>query len=143
MAAADLVAAAGRLRPMLTELAALNGCGQAWSLRVLRRNVEIALLSPETLETAENQLDFIEELAEAVWDGSDPGIRLATASGGGAEELAAREARRQAIVAQLDELADGLCREAERWQQLFPPSGRDLAPDADDGDGNPQPAHRL
>jgi hypothetical protein len=143
VAADELVAAANRLRPLLAELAELTGTGHAWGLRVLRRNVEIALLSPETLESAENQLDFIEELAEAVWDGGDPGFRLAIPAGPGPQETRTREERRQAIVAQLDELADHLCRRAESWQDLLARPGGEHRPVGMDVPGNPQPGHRF
>ncbi len=63
---AELLTCAGELRGLMEELSELTGCGSAWTVRVLRRNVELALLSPESLDGAENQLDFIEELAEAV-----------------------------------------------------------------------------
>ncbi len=142
MAAAELLAAAGRLRPLLDELAELTGAGQSWGLRVLRRNVEIALRSPETLATAENQLDFIEELAEAVWDDADPGFRRALPAGPGPEETRAREERRQGIVADLGRLADDLCGTAEGWQRLLSAStwtGRENRPAPR---GNPQSGHR-
>src|SRR5579859_602888 len=67
--AAELVGCAAELQVLVDELTDLTGCGRAWGMRVLRRNVELALLSPHTLDNADNQLDFIEELAEAVWDG--------------------------------------------------------------------------
>src|SRR5215471_6913620 len=67
----ELLDRANELQGLLEELAELTGCGAAWGMRVLRRNVELALLSPHTLGTADNQLDFIEELAEALWDGAD------------------------------------------------------------------------
>jgi hypothetical protein len=141
--AADLVAAANRLRPLLAELAQLTGAGHAWGLRVLRRNVEIALLNPETLETAENQLDFMEELVGAVWDGDDPGFRLAVPMGPDPETARAREERRQAIVAQLDELADHLCHQAEGWQGLFARPGGGSLDEGAGGSANPQPGHSL
>jgi len=137
--AAELVAAAAGLRPLLAELAALSGGGQEWSLRVLRRNVELALLSPESLETAENQLDFIEELAEAAWDGSVRGLRQLAGGPGGA----GAEARREAIAAELDELADRLCGQAESWQRHRSAFAEDPASDAGREADDPQPEHRL
>lgn len=118
--AAELVAYAVDLRALLRELADVTGCENAWGLRVLRRNVELALASPETLERAENQIDFIEELAEAVWDGADPGFRYAVTPAATPDATRAREQRRQAIVDRFDELADRLCQQVEGWQALEP-----------------------
>lgn len=122
----ELAAAARELRALLGELAELTGAGDAWSLRVLRRNVEIAWLCPETLETRQNQLDFVEDLAEAVWDGADPGFRQPLwTSGADPEETRAGEQRRQAVVERLDQIAERLCREVEHWQQLAAAAPRD------------------
>jgi len=118
--AAELIAHAADLRALLRELAEVTGCENAWGLRVLKRNVELALASPETLERAENQIDFIEELAEAVWDGADPGFRYAVTPAATPDATRARELRRQAIVDRFDELADRLCKQVERWQALEP-----------------------
>jgi len=86
---------------------------------VLRRNVELALLSPETLDSADNQLDFIEELAEAVWDSGDIGFRYAAAPCAGTPaETSRRDERRRAVVRRLDEIAQHICEEAEVWYEL-------------------------
>ena len=118
--AAELVSSAYDVRALLEELAELTGCGNAWGLRVLRRNVELALASPETLDRPENQVDFIEELAEAVWDGADSGFRYAVTPAATRDATHAREERRQAIVDRFDQLADHLCRQVEHWQALEP-----------------------
>src|SRR5215813_5937350 len=116
--AAELVSRARDVRALLDELAELAGCENAWGLRVLRRNVELALASPETLDRPENQIDFIEELAEAVWDGADSGFRYAVTPAATPDATHVREERRQAIVDRFDQLADHLCEQAERWQVL-------------------------
>ena len=118
VAPAELLAVAGRLRPLLDELVDLTGAGHAWGVRVLRHNVEIALRRPETLATADNQLDFVEELAGAVWDDADPGFRSALPPGPDLEESQAREARRRTLVAFLDRVTGQLCSEVEGWQRL-------------------------
>lgn len=112
----ELVAHAHEVRALLDELAALTGSENAWGLRVLRRNVELAIMSPETLDRPENQMDFIEELTEAIWDGADSGFRYAVKPAATQEGARAREERREAIVARLDRLADQLCKQVEHWQ---------------------------
>jgi hypothetical protein len=115
---AELVDCARELRGLVEELTDLTGCGGAWGMRVLRRNVELALLSPHTLDVADNQLDFIEELTEAVWDGGDGGFRQAVAPSAAPEETALREQRRRAVVGRLDDLAHHLCAAAGAWRDL-------------------------
>lgn len=118
----ELTACAGEVRDLLDELAELSGCGNAWGLRVLRRNVELALASPVTLVSPENQMDFIEELAEAVWDGTDSGFRYAVKQADTPAETPdgtrAREERRRDIVERFDRLAHDLCLRVERWHEL-------------------------
>jgi hypothetical protein len=134
---AELLDCARELRVLVQELADLTGCGGAWGMRVLRRNVELALLSPDTLAGADNQLDFIEELAEAVWDGGDGGFRQAVALGSTPEETARREQRRRAVVDRLDHLAHRLCAAAEAWRDLVVAT----AEGARAGIANPQEDH--
>lgn len=122
---AHLVTCARELRGLVDELVELTGCGNAWGVRVLRRNVELALLGPDTLRTADNQLDFIEELAEALWDAADGGFRQTVTPGGPADETACRDERRRAVLARMDEIAQALCASAEAW--------RDAVAGAEDG----------
>ena len=115
---AELVGCAAELQGLVDELTDLTGYGRAWGMRVLRRNVNLALLSPHTLDTADNQLDFIEELAEAVWDGGDGGFRHALPPSSSPEETVRREERRRAAVERLDALAHRLCAAGEAWRDL-------------------------
>lgn len=110
-----LAACVGELDGLVAELSELTGCGSAWGVRVLRRNIELARLSPRTLETPANQLDFIEELAEALWDAADGGFRHPARPGATPEATHRRERRRRAVVARLDEIAQSLCADAEAW----------------------------
>lgn len=118
----ELMACAREVRDLLDELAELSGCGNAWGLRVLRRNVELALASPVTLVSPENQMDFIEELVEAVWDGADSGFRWAVKPADTRAEAPdgtrTREERRRDIVERFDRLALDLCMRVERWHEL-------------------------
>ena len=135
---AQLVDCARELQGLVEELADLTGCGAAWGIRVLRRNVELALLSPHTLDGADNQLDFIEELAEAVWDGGDGGFRQAVPTSPAPDETARREQRRRAVIGRLDDLAHQLCAAAEAWRDQVVA----IAEAGRTGAVNPQEDHR-
>lgn len=135
---AELAACAVELRALVDELAGLTSCGSAWSVRVLRRNLELALLNPHTLRSAENQLDFIEELAEAVWDGAVQDGSSTSAAALTAQERIGQEERRRLLLGRLDELTHGLCGAAEAWWELAqaaPAAGRTAG-------SNPQEDHR-
>ena len=135
---ARLLTCARELRGLVDEVTELTGCGNAWGVRVLRRNIELALLTPDTLASADNQLDFIEELAEALWDAADDGFRRVVQPGSTAEETVQRDARRRAAVERLDEIARGLCADAEEWR-----AGAAAAVDGSPtGPRYPQDAHR-
>lgn len=112
---AQLAACARDLEGLVDELSQLTGCGSAWGVRVLRRNIELALRCPETLASPANQLDFIEELAEALWDAADGGFRHPVRPAPEMEATCGRERRRRAVVARLDEIAESLCADAEAW----------------------------
>jgi hypothetical protein len=110
------VSHARELRDLVEELGELTDGASAWTARLLRRNLELALLSPGTLDNADNQLDFIEELAEAVWDAADVGFRFAVRPAPTAEAAHRWEKRRRVVVERLDEITHRLCAEAEAWQ---------------------------
>jgi hypothetical protein len=112
----ELLSLARELRDLVEELAELTDGASAWTARLLRRNLQLALLSPGTLDSADNQLDFIEELAEAVWDGADVGFRFTVRPAPTAETAHRWEKRRQVVVERLDEITHRLCTEAEAWQ---------------------------
>ncbi|HKF75453.1 MAG TPA: hypothetical protein VKF59_04865 [Candidatus Dormibacteraeota bacterium] len=122
----EMAAVAAELRDLVGTLVALTGSANAWGVRALRRNLELAHRCPATLERAENQLDFIEELREAVWDTADPGLRHGLPAGRTEAEAQASAARRRAIVERLDHLVADLCRAVEDWR---PPAPADEAED--------------
>jgi hypothetical protein len=122
----ELAARVRELRELLDELGELTACGGAWGVRVLRRNLELALLSPETLGSADNQLDFIEELAEAAWDPGDGCLGYPVRAASTPEASWRREERRRAVAERVGEIAHGLCAAAEAWHE---------------GAGNPQDDH--
>jgi hypothetical protein len=136
---AELLDRAGEIRSLVDELVELTGCGDAWGVRVLRRNVELALLNPATLGSADNQLDFIEELAGTAWDGADAAFGQTVARGESADEAVRREERRRAAAERLGELAHELCAAAEAWRDLVVATAEAAAA----GVRNPQDDHSF
>ena len=117
----ELLEEARQLQRWLDEIAALSASGLPWGLRQQLRNVELALRRPETLASLDNQLDFVEELAEAVWQ---PQLELATAApdepagqGESNREASARQRRAEALWERLDACAERLCERVERWHR--------------------------
>ncbi|MDQ6744127.1 MAG: hypothetical protein M3Z97_14645 [Candidatus Dormibacteraeota bacterium] len=112
-----LVSEIGRLGSLLDELTPLLGRGLPPRLQALRSNVELALARPESLETAQNQLDFIEEFADAVWGEpllSLAGQGLAAPSGGPRPSCLCQLLE---SWEQLDRLSELLCQDAEAWHR--------------------------
>jgi hypothetical protein len=101
-----------QLRRLLGELAQLLPLGLPPGLEAVRRDAELALARPDWLESADNQLDLIEEFATAVW-GERPGLSLAS--------WAVLEPPAGNLIQdsweKLDRLTEGLCRDAERWHR--------------------------
>lgn len=110
-----LVSVIGGLRTLLNEMAGSLGPRLSPALETFRRDVELALERPESLEIAQNQLDFIEELAGVAWD--EPLLDCAGPAGGmppGGRHRAcccpALESREQ-----LERVSELLCHDAEAW----------------------------
>src|SRR3982074_3315725 len=70
---AALVKHVRRLGELLEDLDQLQP-GLPPGLETLKRNVLLALDRPESLESPENQLDFVEEFAEALWEDPFPDL---------------------------------------------------------------------
>jgi hypothetical protein len=107
-----------RLRVLLDGLEPLLDLGLPPGLKTLRRDVELALGQPESLETAENQLDFIEELAEAVW--GEPAASLTSSLDGASPSPGPGHSGRQPVAEsweQLERLSERLCHDAETWHR--------------------------
>jgi hypothetical protein len=115
-------------RSLLEDLVPILDLGLPPALEELRGDLDLALERPESLRTAENQLDLIEELAEAVWIDSPAAliIRSRTASAAG---LGLQELRRLAdSLERLDRLSEHLCLDAEAWHMRRTTAARtDLA----------------
>jgi hypothetical protein len=135
---AELLAWVLEIRRLLEELRGLSDRADSWGMRVLWRNVALAIGRPETLADADNQMDFIEELAEALWDGADTGFRHAGRPAATWEQTLDRERRRSAVVHSLDEVAYRLCRQVESWRRR-----QERPPWTGPSSGLPQGRHRL
>ena len=111
----ELLQEVRQLHALLDQLVGLSAPGEAWRLQPLRRNVDLALERPETLLTADNQLDFIEELTEALWQEpmDEPGASCRPGSTW--EENLRREELRRSVWDRLDASAELLCERVERW----------------------------
>jgi hypothetical protein len=100
---------------LLDRLVTILDLGLPPPLEELRGELEVALERPESLQSAQNQLDLVEELAEAVW--GEPPI-ASTARGLAAAGLPRTERRLLAeSLARLDELSERLCRDTEAWHR--------------------------
>jgi hypothetical protein len=122
----ELLQEVRQLRGLLDQLVGLSAPGEAWRLQPLRRNVDLALERPETLLTADNQLDFIEELTEALWQEPMDELGAGSRSGATWEENARREELRRSVWDRLDARAELLCERVERWHvaRVAPPGER-------------------
>jgi hypothetical protein len=106
-----------QLQSLLAELAGLFDLGLPPILEALRSDVELALKRPESLGAAENQLDFIEEVADAVWGEPLPSL---VDGGEGAPPGGLEPHRGSQVLAyweQLDRLSERLCRQADAWHR--------------------------
>jgi hypothetical protein len=115
-----------RLRSLLDGLEPLLDLGLPPGLEALRGYIELALDRPESLETAENQLDFIEQLVEAVWE--EPAASV-TSNPERASAAGWEPSRRHPVAGsweQLEQLSEHLCRDAESWHRRRTASARHL-----------------
>jgi hypothetical protein len=87
----------------------------AWRLQPLRRNVDLALREPETLLTPDNQLDFIEELTEALWQEPVDEPDASCRPGSTCEDSVRRSELRRSVWERLDASAERMCERVERW----------------------------
>jgi hypothetical protein len=112
-----------RLRGLLDELAALSELGLPPALLALRSDAELALEHPESLNDAENQLDFIEEFADAIW-GEPFSVLLSHPGVGERHPQYLREA--EPPWEQLDMTSERLCQHVEAWHRRQTVASRSL-----------------
>ena len=113
---AALVKHVRRLGELLEDLDQLQP-GLPPGLETLKRNVLLALDHPESLESPENQLDFVEEFAEALWEDPFPDLLGHAASSWQGAEKVLDPVRLEASWDQLESISEHLCGDVERWHR--------------------------
>ena len=106
-----------RLRELLDGLVPLLRLGLPPGFQELARNVSLALERPDSLESPDNQLDFVEEFAEALWGESFPDLFGEAGLSGNLAERALSQSRLEASWEQLDCLSQHLCTDVESWHR--------------------------
>ena len=112
----DLVRHVKELRALLDEIFGLTEARGLWAVRTLSHHVDLALLSPTTLISSQNQLDFVNEALVAIWEATEVsfgGLRPATSW----EEAGSRQQRLDALRGRLEGIADQLCEQLETWHR--------------------------
>jgi hypothetical protein len=114
---ADLLRLVRDLRPLLTQARELADTGSLWGLNLLSLHVQRALARPAILGDAQNQVDFIEVLVDAIWEAAEVdfgGPRLARAEDG----INARLRRLEVVRDRLDAIADELADRLDAWRRV-------------------------
>jgi len=106
-----------RLRELLDGLVPLLRLGLPPGFQELARNVSLALERPDSLESPDNQLDFVEEFAETLWGESLPDLFGEAGPSGSPAERALSRSRLEASWEQLDGLSQRLCTDVESWHR--------------------------
>ena len=94
----------------------LTEARELWAVRTLSHHVDLALLSPTTLISSQNQLDFVNEALVAIWEATEVsfgGLRPATSW----EEAGSRQQRLDTLRGRLEGIADQLCEQLETWHR--------------------------
>lgn len=112
-----------RLRELLDGLVPLLRLGLPPGFKELARNVNLALERPESLESPENQLDFVEEFAEALWGQPFPDLCDEVGPPGCPAERTLSRRHLEAFWEQLDRLSQHLCTNVESWHRRLAVTG--------------------
>jgi hypothetical protein len=112
----DLVGHVKELRALLDEIAGLTEAGELWAVRTLSHHVDLALISPTALVSPQNQLDFVDEALDAIWEAAEVGfggLRPAPSW----EETGRRQQRLDTLRGRLEGIADRLCDQLDTWHR--------------------------
>jgi len=116
----DLVRHVKELRALLDEIFGLTEARGLWAVRTLSHHVDLALLSPTTLISSQNQLDFVDEALVAIWEATEVsfgGLRPAPSW----EEASRRQQRLDALRGRFEDIADQLSEQLESWHRRRSP----------------------
>lgn len=111
-----MVRSVKELRGLLNELIEVSDAGDLWGVRVLRRHVEIALDGPTVMTSAQNQVDFVVQLLDAMSEACESGFG-GLRSGPTWEETGRRHERLEQLRDRLSRLADELGETVDLWQR--------------------------
>jgi hypothetical protein len=112
----DLVRHIKELRALLDEIFGLTEARGLWAVRTLSQHVDLALLSPTALISPQNQVDFVDEVLDAVWEAAELGFGgLLPAPSW--EEAGRRQQRLEALRARLEGITDLLSERLEAWRR--------------------------
>ena len=112
----DLVRHVKELRALLDEIFGLTEASGLWAIRTLSHHVDLALGSPTALVSPQNQVDFVDEALDAIWEAAElsfGGLRPAASR----EEAGRRQQRLDALRGRLEGIADQLCEHLEAWHR--------------------------
>jgi hypothetical protein len=112
----DLVRHVKELRALLDEIFGLTEASGLWAVRTLSHHVDLALISPTALISPQNQLDFVDEVLDAIWEAAEVGfggLRPAPSW----EEIGRRQQRLEMLRGRLEGIADALCEQLETWHR--------------------------
>jgi hypothetical protein len=112
----DLVRHIKELRGLLDEIFGLTEASGLWAVRTLSHHVDLALVSPTALISPQNQVDFVDEALEAIWEAAElsfGGLRPTPSR----EETGLRQQRLDTLRGRLEGIADQLCEHLEVWHR--------------------------
>jgi hypothetical protein len=116
----DLVRHVKELRALLDEIFGLTEASGLWAVRTFSHHVDLALISPTALISPQNQLDFLDEALDAIWEAEElgfGGLRPAPSR----EETGRRQQRLDTLRGRLEGIADQLCEHLETWHRRRSP----------------------
>ena len=112
----DLVRQLKELRALLDEIFALTEARALWAVRTLSHHLDLALVAPTALISAQNQLDLVDEVLDAVWEAAEVGFGGLRAAPSW-EETGRRQQRLDALRGRLEGIADEMCEQLESWHR--------------------------
>ena len=116
----DLVRQIKELRALLDEIFGLTEARGLWAVRTLSHHLDLALNSPASLISAQNQVDFVDAVLDAIWEAADVGfggLRPAP----NLAEAGHRQQRLDSLSDRIEGITDQLCEQLESWHRRRSP----------------------